>query len=231
MALISCPECSREISDRAGACPHCGCPLQAPAPTNDKIEVQVVTAPQPKTSIIAKVARGIFVSIAIVAALGFGILMGVRYLNGGQGGSDDSAQDDSQPQQKPYVQRSAYRPRPTLVRRQTWRRIARAMPRIRLVRNQTLDNNKSYTLGKNRKLSLSYTFKRRATLSVRVVESFGKNIKFEILQDGRVIFRSGRRRGSASGMARVRPGLVSVVIHNGNWLRKKHIYYTVKATY
>ncbi len=27
MALINCPECGREISDRAEACPHCGCPL------------------------------------------------------------------------------------------------------------------------------------------------------------------------------------------------------------
>ena len=27
MALISCPECHREISDQAKACPHCGCPI------------------------------------------------------------------------------------------------------------------------------------------------------------------------------------------------------------
>ena len=27
MALISCPECSREVSDQAAACPHCGYPL------------------------------------------------------------------------------------------------------------------------------------------------------------------------------------------------------------
>jgi len=27
MALISCPECGREISDKAPACPHCGVPL------------------------------------------------------------------------------------------------------------------------------------------------------------------------------------------------------------
>ena len=27
MALISCSECGKEISDRATACPHCGCPL------------------------------------------------------------------------------------------------------------------------------------------------------------------------------------------------------------
>ena len=29
MALISCPECKREVSDRAESCPHCGCPLAA----------------------------------------------------------------------------------------------------------------------------------------------------------------------------------------------------------
>ena len=29
MALINCPECGREISDKAIACPHCGCPIAA----------------------------------------------------------------------------------------------------------------------------------------------------------------------------------------------------------
>ena len=28
MALITCPECSREVSDQAAACPHCGYPLR-----------------------------------------------------------------------------------------------------------------------------------------------------------------------------------------------------------
>ena len=27
MALIKCPECGKEISDRASACPNCGCPV------------------------------------------------------------------------------------------------------------------------------------------------------------------------------------------------------------
>ena len=27
MALIMCPDCKREVSDKAEACPHCGCPL------------------------------------------------------------------------------------------------------------------------------------------------------------------------------------------------------------
>lgn len=26
MALIKCPECGKEISDKAISCPHCGCP-------------------------------------------------------------------------------------------------------------------------------------------------------------------------------------------------------------
>jgi ribosomal protein L7/L12 len=28
MALINCPECNREISDKAVSCPHCGCPIK-----------------------------------------------------------------------------------------------------------------------------------------------------------------------------------------------------------
>ena len=27
MALIKCPDCGREISDRAASCMHCGCPI------------------------------------------------------------------------------------------------------------------------------------------------------------------------------------------------------------
>ena len=29
MALIKCPECGREISDKAGSCPGCGCPINS----------------------------------------------------------------------------------------------------------------------------------------------------------------------------------------------------------
>ena len=36
MALIKCPECGREVSDKAGSCPNCGCPI-ASAPTSIKI--------------------------------------------------------------------------------------------------------------------------------------------------------------------------------------------------
>jgi uncharacterized membrane protein HdeD (DUF308 family) len=30
MALINCPECQKEISDQATACPHCGHPMKRP---------------------------------------------------------------------------------------------------------------------------------------------------------------------------------------------------------
>lgn len=30
MALIHCPECGSQISDRAASCPHCGCPVVQP---------------------------------------------------------------------------------------------------------------------------------------------------------------------------------------------------------
>lgn len=33
MALISCTDCNREVSDRAHACPNCGAPVRAPAST------------------------------------------------------------------------------------------------------------------------------------------------------------------------------------------------------
>lgn len=28
MALIQCPECGKEVSDKARKCPHCGYPLE-----------------------------------------------------------------------------------------------------------------------------------------------------------------------------------------------------------
>ncbi len=34
MALINCPECGCEISDKAASCPHCGVPIAAEAPAS-----------------------------------------------------------------------------------------------------------------------------------------------------------------------------------------------------
>lgn len=43
MALIKCPECGKEISDRAGACPNCGCPINNGVETNPTtVQIRVV---------------------------------------------------------------------------------------------------------------------------------------------------------------------------------------------
>lgn len=38
MALINCPECGKEISDKVKACPHCGYPLVENSEENNTIE-------------------------------------------------------------------------------------------------------------------------------------------------------------------------------------------------
>ena len=41
MALIKCPECGKEISDKAEACPNCGCPINNnSSPVNSLINSQ-----------------------------------------------------------------------------------------------------------------------------------------------------------------------------------------------
>lgn len=42
MALINCPECGKEVSDKAAACPHCGNPLMV-----EELMVEEMSAPQP----------------------------------------------------------------------------------------------------------------------------------------------------------------------------------------
>lgn len=42
MALIKCPECGKEISDRSKQCIHCGFPLESASETNENKLYQVV---------------------------------------------------------------------------------------------------------------------------------------------------------------------------------------------
>lgn len=42
MALINCPECGKEISDRAKACPHCGAPLRIKKQKSEKSNRQKI---------------------------------------------------------------------------------------------------------------------------------------------------------------------------------------------
>ena len=45
MALIKCPECGKEISNRASICIQCGCPISIDVPKNGKIIIKAQPSP------------------------------------------------------------------------------------------------------------------------------------------------------------------------------------------
>ena len=53
MALIKCPDCQKDVSDKAEKCPFCGCPIN-PSITNSPSETSAISysyskpAPSPK---------------------------------------------------------------------------------------------------------------------------------------------------------------------------------------
>lgn len=53
MALINCPECNKEISDKAKSCPHCGCPIN----TNSKYKIVITGYHDTDTSACAGLAE------------------------------------------------------------------------------------------------------------------------------------------------------------------------------
>ena len=75
MALIKCPECSKEISDVASVCPNCGFPIKADAKKQAKSTFNEKEKPIKNTN-IAKVA---IATIILVVVGGIGMLMYNRY--------------------------------------------------------------------------------------------------------------------------------------------------------
>ena len=64
MALINCPECSTQVSDKAISCPSCGCPISAPPPA------PLVAAAAPVVTLSK--SRGTYIILAILlGAFGF----------------------------------------------------------------------------------------------------------------------------------------------------------------
>jgi hypothetical protein len=63
MALINCPECNKQVSDQATACPHCGRPLKRTAPVAAR---PTTAAKRPKSSALGCGC------LALIAIVGFG---------------------------------------------------------------------------------------------------------------------------------------------------------------
>lgn len=70
MALISCSECGRELSDKAKTCPHCGCPITTEEPAT-YISQAKTEAPKKHTFAIILVV----LFIIVIASIGFVIVM------------------------------------------------------------------------------------------------------------------------------------------------------------
>ena len=78
MALIKCSECGKEISDKASACPHCGCPMgeikvtEAERPSQEAPSVQVeahpptAEPPHKKSSIMIFVAFLVLLTVVVI---------------------------------------------------------------------------------------------------------------------------------------------------------------------
>ena len=73
MALITCPECGREVSDRAKTCPNCGFPITKSEEMDNELQVRdVVLAkeeqkPQPQSK--KKVRIGLVATLCVVLAM------------------------------------------------------------------------------------------------------------------------------------------------------------------
>jgi len=63
MALIRCPECSSEVSDKARTCPRCGAPVGQP------LSVAAATAGRPVPASTGRVLFAIFLSFITLGYL------------------------------------------------------------------------------------------------------------------------------------------------------------------
>lgn len=74
MALILCPDCGRDVSSRAAACPNCGYPINPPEKSTDTQPAPAETAPPPAAEEVSK-KNGCLKGV--LAVLLTGVLIGV----------------------------------------------------------------------------------------------------------------------------------------------------------
>ena len=63
MVLIKCPECNMDVSDKAGSCPKCGCPI-----STDVSDVSQEVSVSERVQTIEQTAKSLKAEYAIAAA-------------------------------------------------------------------------------------------------------------------------------------------------------------------
>lgn len=86
MALIKCPECGKEISDKAASCPNCGCPIGESGEAQEATEYYRGSSGGKSGSGNGGCGKAILIILAIIGGL---ILIGT--CSGGSGSSSGSS--------------------------------------------------------------------------------------------------------------------------------------------
>lgn len=75
MALIKCPECEREISDKVNSCPNCGYPMEVDNNEAQKVELSSVNIKVDKNK-KSKILRGILsiISVFVICIAGYSFI-------------------------------------------------------------------------------------------------------------------------------------------------------------
>ena len=90
MALIKCPECNKEISDKADACPSCGYSVEAAARRAGNVQTIEQTSKQWKQAQLIGVALAIIGIIMAVSGNiygGFALFLGIALFIGARIGA------------------------------------------------------------------------------------------------------------------------------------------------
>lgn len=73
MALITCPDCKKQVSDQAQACPDCGCPIKKPTVQKSSLKpVHTIEATSKKYKALQLVGV-ILMSISVVFCVAAGV--------------------------------------------------------------------------------------------------------------------------------------------------------------
>jgi len=87
------------------------------------------------------------------------------------------------------------------------------------------------TLKATQRVLYSFTPIRRGYAKAKVVETFGRNIEFEIRKDGKQIFASGVLAGKAEGVFEVSSGKYNFIVINDNIFETKSIETSLRVDY